>query len=376
MAATQAATRPQPSGLLVVDKPRGVTSHDLVAAARAGLHTKKVGHAGTLDPMATGVLVIGFGNATKLLSYIVDHDKTYEATIRLGRATETDDADGALIAPDEATAGAVTGSVASRVAEIVTSLDRGTIERTIAERLTGTIEQVPNAYSAIKINGQRAYDLARDGKDVTLAARPVTVSAFTVLDMRVGCTDAGRTDGPLIDEPLADGSEPDTVPVIDLDVRVSCSAGTYIRALGRDLGMILGCGGYLTRLRRTRVGRFDLASPDIAAHVATAHVEPHTFVNRAGETVTHNRAILDQTGDELLARTLSMETAVRATMPTIDITAEDANNLRYGRRIPYDIREVSAAVVPGGDGASGDVAAIVKRAKRGEATPVVVFAAQ
>ncbi|KFI42013.1 tRNA pseudouridine synthase B [Bifidobacterium biavatii] len=386
MAATQAATRPQPSGLLVVDKPRGVTSHDLVAAARAGLHTKKVGHAGTLDPMATGVLVIGFGNATKLLSYIVDHDKTYEATIRLGRATETDDADGALIEPDETTADAdaLTGTAASRVADIVTSLDRGTIERTIAERLTGTIEQVPNAYSAIKINGQRAYDLARDGKDVALAARPVTVSAFTVLDMRAGYTDASRTDGPLIDgdELSSAGSEPDTVPVIDLDVRVSCSAGTYIRALGRDLGMILGCGGYLTRLRRTRVGRFDLASPDIAAHVATAHVEPHTFVNRAGETVTHNRAILDQTGDELLARTMSMEAAVHATMPVIDITAEDANNLRYGRRIPYDIREVSAAVVPAAGGAggadgfgNGDVAAIVKRAKRGEATPVVVFAA-
>ncbi|MCH9275148.1 tRNA pseudouridine(55) synthase TruB [Bifidobacterium amazonense] len=363
----------QPSGLLVVDKPRGVTSHDLVAAVRAGLHTKKVGHAGTLDPMATGVLVIGFGNATKLLSYIVDHDKTYEATIRLGRATETDDADGAFIEPDSSAADTITSRVAS--------LDRDTIERTIAERLTGTIEQVPNAYSAIKINGQRAYDLARDGKEVALEARPVTVDSFDVLDMRAGYTDAGRTDGPLISGLSAAGPEPGTVPVIDLDVRVNCSAGTYIRALGRDLGMILGCGGYLTRLRRTRVGRFDLASPDVAAHVATAHVEMRTFVNRTGETVTRNRAVLDQTGDELLARTLSMEAAVRATMPVIDITEEDATNLRFGRRIPYDIREVSAAVVPaaggfgaGSDPRGGDVAAIVRRAKRGEATPVVVFA--
>lgn len=382
----------QPSGLLVIDKPQGVTSHDLVAAVRAGLHTKKVGHAGTLDPMATGVLVVGFGNATRLLNYIVDHDKTYEATIRLGRRTTTDDADGELIdgpVADDAISGSAAGdAVASSILDGIT---RDMIERTIADRLTGPIEQVPNTFSAIKINGQRAYDLARDGKDVALKARPVTVHAFDVLDMRAGFTDAARTNGPLAgtresaSDPLAAAPASDMVPVIDLDVRVRCSAGTYIRALGRDLGELLGCGGYLTRLRRTRVGRFDVT----AANVVTAHTESRTFTNRAGETVTRNRAVLDATGDELLAHAMTMVASVRAAMPTIEITAEDAVNLRFGRRIPYDVHEPTAAYVPARaadvdsgdadrdaiDPNAGDVAAIIDRAKRGEAKPLVVFAA-
>ncbi|RSX52832.1 pseudouridine synthase [Bifidobacterium goeldii] len=343
------------SGLLIVDKPQGVTSHDVVAAARGALHTKKVGHAGTLDPMATGVLVIGFGNATRLLNYIVDHDKTYEATIRLGAATTTDDADGELLElGDEATP--------------ITALSRELIEHTIADHLTGHIQQVPNAFSAIKINGQRAYDLAREGKDVELTARPVTIHEFTVLDMRVGYTDRQRTNGPLIDCAQA---QSDLRPVIDLDVRVSCSAGTYIRALGRDLGALLGSGAYLTRLRRTRVGRFDVT----AANVVTAHAESRTFTNRAGETVTRNRAVLDLTGDELRAHALTMVQSVREAMPTIAISAEDAANLRFGRRIAYDVREATAAYVPGQDECDGDVAAIVDRAKRGEAKPIVVFPA-
>lgn len=380
-----ADSRPsQPSGLLVIDKPQGVTSHDLVAAVRGALHTKKVGHAGTLDPMATGVLVIGFGNATRLLNVIVDHDKTYEATIRLGRSTDSDDADGTLLEPGADGSPSLDG------------IDRDLIERTIAEHFTGPIEQVPNTFSAIKINGQRAYDLARDGKDVELKARPVTIHAFDVLGMRAGVTDATRTDGPLIGPDDADDvgmtvfddvagggtDEPSRqhgmVPVIDLDVRVSCSAGTYIRALARDLGTLLGCGGYLTRLRRTRVGRFDLASPEFSSRVATAHVESRTFTNRAGETVTRNRAVLDRTGDELLAsHALTMVEAVKMAMPTVEITGEDAANLRFGRRIPYDVHGPTAAYVPdpSGDERSGDVAAIIERAKRGEAKPVVVFAA-
>ena len=152
-------TKPDNSGLLVIDKPQGVTSHDVVAAVRGALHMKRVGHAGTLDPMATGVLVVGFGNATRLLNYIVDHDKTYLATIRLGQRTTTDDADGELL-PEEGT-----------IAEFPS---RQTVEDVIAHHFTGRIEQVPNSYSAIKINGQRAYDLAREGKDVDLKARPVT----------------------------------------------------------------------------------------------------------------------------------------------------------------------------------------------------------
>lgn len=491
--AAQSQHQSQPSGLLVIDKPQGVTSHDLVAAVRASLHTKKVGHAGTLDPMATGVLVIGFGNATRLLNYIVDHDKTYEATIRLGRRTTTDDADGDLIdaaghpisvVPGPLNSDTVSGSPADaesaschlehdasvsrhldrsavtpchlehaesaschpeyaesaschldrsvvtpchldrsaaerRDLPLPTAITRDLIERTIAEHLTGPIEQVPNTFSAIKINGQRAYDLARDGKDVELKARPVTIHAFDVLGMRVGFTDAARTNGPLIDDrdvasvagadvvgealsgaPIeravdpqsesasfderAAGSAPvvcsdsaighELVPVIDLDVRVSCSAGTYIRALGRDLGELLGCGGYLTRLRRTRVGRFDVT----AANVVTAHAESRTFTNRAGETVTRNRAVLDVTGDELLASyAMTMVESVRAAMPTLAITAEDAVNLRFGRRIPYDIHEPTAAYVPdaSGDPRTGDVAAIIDRAKRGEAKPLVVFPA-
>ncbi|OZG63690.1 pseudouridine synthase [Bifidobacterium hapali] len=379
----------QPSGLLVIDKPQGVTSHDLVAAVRAGLHTKKVGHAGTLDPMATGVLVIGFGNATRLLNYIVDHDKTYEATIRLGRATTTDDADGELIAlsstsPSESSAFPLAQfsndwrEFCNAVTDHASTADtiaawRERIERTIAEQLTGAIEQVPNTFSAIKINGQRAYDLARDGKDVALKARPVTIHSFDVLDMRAGLTDTARTNGPLINNTNASAATSPTslTPVIDLDVRVSCSAGTYIRALARDLGTILGCGGYLTRLRRTRVGRFDLDTADIASRVVTAHVESCTFTNRDGQLVTRNRAVLDQAGDELTSRAMTMVDAVRTAMSTLAITAEDAANLRFGRRIAYDVHEPTAAYVP----ACGDVAAIVDRAKRGEAKPIVVFAA-
>ena len=176
-------TKPDNSGLLVIDKPQGVTSHDVVAAVRGALHMKRVGHAGTLDPMATGVLVVGFGNATRLLNYIVDHDKTYLATIRLGQRTTTDDADGELL-PEEGT-----------IAEFPS---RQTVEDVIAHHFTGRIEQVPNSYSAIKINGQRAYDLAREGKDVELKARPVNISEFSVSAVRYGYASSVRAGSPLV----------------------------------------------------------------------------------------------------------------------------------------------------------------------------------
>lgn len=225
-------TKPDNSGLLVIDKPQGVTSHDVVAAVRGALHMKRVGHAGTLDPMATGVLVVGFGNATRLLNYIVDHDKTYLATIRLGQRTTTDDADGELL-PEEGT-----------IAEFPS---RQTVEDVIAHHFTGRIEQVPNSYSAIKINGQRAYDLAREGKDVDLKARPVTISEFSVSAVRYGYASTTCAGSPLADaieiapeeswHAETDGqNEPNMQPVMELDVTVTCSAGTYIRALGRDLG--------------------------------------------------------------------------------------------------------------------------------------------
>ncbi|HWT32259.1 MAG TPA: tRNA pseudouridine(55) synthase TruB, partial [Microbacterium sp.] len=215
-----------PTGILLVDKPGGMTSHDVVARSRRALNTKKIGHAGTLDPMATGLLILGVGPATRLLTYLVGLGKTYEATIRLGVATDSDDADGRITAT--ADAAHVTGA----------QIDAGVVQ------LTGPISQVPSTVSAIKVDGRRAYDLARAGEDVQLKARDVVVSRFEVLARRPG-----------------DG-------VIDLDVVVDCSSGTYIRALARDLGAGLGVGGHLTALRRTRIGPFAVAEarpvPDAA----------------------------------------------------------------------------------------------------------------
>ena len=343
------------SGLLIVDKPQGVTSHDIVAAVRGALHMKRVGHAGTLDPMATGVLVVGFGNATRLLNVIVEHDKTYEATIRLGQRTTTDDADGEIVSTRPAPA-----------------MSREALQAVVDARFTGTIEQVPNAYSAIKINGQRAYDLARDGQEVRLKARPVTIHEFAVLDARPvlvasgedrsGDALEGRTPG---DDESRDGS----VPVLDVDVRVACSAGTYIRALARDLGEALGVGGHLTRLRRTRVGRYRAEDP----RTVTAHTEQRTFTTRDGETVTRSRAVLDASGDELAARALPMVEAASAAMPVIEVSDAQAADLRFGRRI-----RVAGATPRGGRLAAvvperHDLVAIVEPCGRGMAKPVTVF---
>lgn len=206
-------------GILLVDKPAGLTSHDVVARTRRAFGTRKVGHAGTLDPMATGLLVIGIEGATRLLTYIVGADKTYTATIRLGASTTTDDAEGEIA--ETADAGAWEG------------IDDDAVHAGI-RALTGTIAQVPSSVSAIKVAGRRAYDLVRAGESVELAARRVTVSRFEVLAQR-------RTDG-----------------FLDLDVIVDCSSGTYIRALARDLGAALGVGGHLTALRRTRIGGFEV----------------------------------------------------------------------------------------------------------------------
>ncbi|WP_239453331.1 tRNA pseudouridine(55) synthase TruB [Bifidobacterium pullorum] len=343
------------SGLLIVDKPQGVTSHDIVAAVRGALHMKRVGHAGTLDPMATGVLVVGFGNATRLLNVIVEHDKTYEATIRLGQRTTTDDADGEIVSTRPAPA-----------------MSREALQAVVDARFTGTIEQVPNAYSAIKINGQRAYDLARDGQEVRLKARPVTIHEFAVLDARPvlvasgedrsGDALEGRTPG---DDESRDGS----VPVLDVDVRVACSAGTYIRALARDLGEALGVGGHLTRLRRTRVGRYRADDP----RTVTAHTEQRTFTTRDGQTVTRSRAVLDVSGDELAARALPMVEAASAAMPVIEVSDAQAADLRFGRRI-----RVAGTTPRGGRLAAvmperHDLVAIVEPCGRGMAKPVTVF---
>lgn len=209
-----------PRGILLVDKPAGITSHDVVARSRRALGTRKIGHAGTLDPMATGLLVLGVGSATRLLTFIVGLDKTYEATIRLGVSTDSDDADGAEVARADA--------------GVVDAVPDAAIAAGVAD-LTGEISQIPSTVSAIKIGGKRAYDLARAGEQVTLTAREVTVSRFDVLTTR-------RQPGS-----------------IDLDVVVDCTSGTYIRALARDLGAALGVGGHLTALRRTRIGPFSVA---------------------------------------------------------------------------------------------------------------------
>ena len=217
-----------PTGILVVDKPCGMSSHAVVSRVRKWFGTSKVGHAGTLDPMATGVLVLGLGKGTKLLTYLVGADKTYSTTIRLGVGTPTDDADST---PDRFAS-----------ADAVRSLDQASIERGV-ERLTGRIEQVPSAVSAIKVDGKRAYDLVRAGEDVQLKARAVTVSRFEVSPPRVvSC----EYDASLVCE------------CVDLEASVDCSSGTYIRALARDLGDSLGVYGHLTRLRRDRVGPFTL----------------------------------------------------------------------------------------------------------------------
>jgi tRNA pseudouridine55 synthase len=212
---TERATAP--AGVVVVDKPPGWTSHDVVARMRRLAGTRKVGHAGTLDPMATGVLVVGLHRATRLLGHLSGTDKSYEATIRLGESTVTDDAEGEPTDRHDASG--------------VTDEDI----RTAVAGLTGDILQVPSAVSAVKVEGRRSYARVRRGESVDLPARAVHVSELEVRDVR----------------------RPDKA--VDLDIDVVCSSGTYVRALARDLGAALGVGGHLTSLRRTRVGGFDLA---------------------------------------------------------------------------------------------------------------------
>jgi tRNA pseudouridine55 synthase len=226
--------RPAPweSGLVIVDKPGGMTSHDVVARIRRLAHTRRVGHAGTLDPMATGVLVIGIEKATRLLGHLMLTEKTYAATIRLGQSTTTDDAEG------EPAGGSPATAVTSELLD------------TEIAKLTGEILQVPSSVSAIKVNGQRAYKLTRAGEAPELAARPVTIYEFRVT--------ATRHDGEFL----------------DVDATVRCSSGTYIRALARDLGRALGTGGHLTALRRTAVGPYTLAQAHTLETLETKNNSP------------------------------------------------------------------------------------------------------
>jgi tRNA pseudouridine55 synthase len=251
---------PRASGILLVDKQGGWTSHDLVARTRRLAGTRKVGHAGTLDPMATGLMILGINSSTRLLTYLVGLDKEYLATIRLGAATVTDDREGEVVST------APPGAVAALTVEQV--------ERAMAD-LTGNIRQVPSSVSAIKVDGKRAYALAREGEQVELAARPVTVGAF---ELR-GYEPARSADGDRL----------------DLLVRVECSSGTYIRALARDLGAALGVGGHLTELRRTRVGPFSVrdAVPIDELEVAARLIPPATAAGAIFDTLplSHEEAV-------------------------------------------------------------------------------------
>jgi tRNA pseudouridine55 synthase len=256
-------------GLLLVDKPGGMTSHDVVARARRVLSVRKVGHAGTLDPMATGLLILGVGAATRLLGYVGGHDKTYEATIRLGQATVTDDREGELL------------SAASAA-----QADDAAVRAALAAQ-TGALQQVPSSVSAVKVDGRRSYDRVRAGEAVELAPRSVTVH---------------RLDVHRIERPAPD--------LVDVDVTVTCTAGTYIRAIARDAGAALGVGGHLTALRRTASGPFS--------------VEQAAPVEEAGA------ALLAGGG----AGFLGMTEAATTVFPVRALTPEEARALFYGQRIP------------------------------------------
>ncbi|MGW4485480.1 tRNA pseudouridine(55) synthase TruB [Amycolatopsis sp. NPDC004368] len=255
-----------PPGLLIVDKPAGMTSHDVVARARRIMGTRKVGHAGTLDPMATGVLVLGIERATKLLGHLALDRKTYLATLSLGSSTTTDDAEGEVLTEGDP-------AVLAKITE--EQLAAGVAE------LTGDIQQVPSAVSAVKIDGKRAYARVRAGEDVVLPPRPVTVYRFDVLAVR---------------------REEDR---IELDAVVECSSGTYVRALARDLGAGLGVGGHLLALRRTTVGPFTLA----------------------------RARTLDKL-EEQPDLSLDLDAAVAAAFPRRDVDAAEAQAVRHGRAIP------------------------------------------
>ena len=288
-------------GLVIVDKPQGLTSHDVVGRMRRIAGTRRVGHAGTLDPMATGVLVLGVNKATRLLHHLVLADKAYTATIRLGQATTTDDAEGELVGG---------ASAASLIEDAVVAAMRP---------LSGDIEQVPSAVSAIKVDGKRAYQRVRDGETVLLAARPVTVSRFEAL--------AFRRDKELL----------------DVDVVVECSSGTYVRALARDLGAALGVGGHLTALRRTRVGPFTLD-------------QAHTLEELA--------SLADPVA-------LPLADAVRVAMAVRDVDEDEASALSFGKALQVrGIEGTHAAIAP-----DGSVVALLQE-RDGLAKPVLVFAAR
>jgi tRNA pseudouridine55 synthase len=286
-------------GFLVVDKAPAMTSHDVVAVARKALGTRKVGHAGTLDPMATGVLVLGFGNGTRLLQYITDGDKSYQATVVLGAATVTDDREGELIS--EADASGVSDQ------EIHNGL----------AKMVGEIQQRPSSVSAIKVGGERAYDRVRAGEVFELAARTITISSLSVLEIR-------RT-----------GSR------IEIDIDVTCSAGTFIRAIARDLGIDLQVGGHLSALRRTRVAVFPISQAISFEELKAQNFAP-----------------------------LEVADVARATFQVRELGLDEVQELSFGRPlITNQSDEIFAALSP-----DNRLIALLKN-ESGKAKPIAVFAA-
>ncbi|MCX6400074.1 MAG: tRNA pseudouridine(55) synthase TruB [Propionibacteriales bacterium] len=262
------------SGLVVIDKPGAMTSHDVVARVRRAVGTRKVGHAGTLDPMATGVLILGVERATRLLGHLMLTEKTYSATVRLGAVTTTDDAEG------EVTATTSAAHVSDEAVHVA------------LQAFAGEIDQVPSTVSAIKVDGKRAYALARAGETVELKSRRVTISAIEAGDF--------RREGDFL----------------DVEIRVACSSGTYIRAIARDLGVALGVGGHLTALRRHSVGSFTLATAN--TDFEHLHMTP-------------------------------LAVAARASFPALDLSEEDAQSVRFGRPLPLPIDVLTGVFAPDGE---------------------------
>jgi tRNA pseudouridine55 synthase len=358
-----------PDGLVIVDKPGGMTSHDVVARVRRLARTRRVGHAGTLDPMATGVLVIGIEKATRLLGHLTLTEKTYEATIRLGLSTTTDDAEGEALPargsdpplrspggmpppdPSKAPDGAPDerkGSVSSARITRACDVSRETLDTEIA-KLTGEILQVPSSVSAIKVNGQRAYKLTRAGEAPELAARPVTIHEFRVTAIRqVG-------------------------DFLDLDATIRCSSGTYIRALARDLGTALGTGGHLTALRRTAVGPYTLAqahtlktleaqnqeqnnspervrlTPDAQQELAAPPASHRAALHPPGSLAPSSASIeaIGAAEPPAVPPVIPLAEAAAAAFPRLDLTDDEARRLAQGARLPV------RAPLPGGSPPAG-----------------------
>jgi tRNA pseudouridine55 synthase len=286
-------------GLVLIDKPTSWTSHDVVAKVRKAVGTKKVGHAGTLDPLATGLLVLGIESGTKLLTFLVGADKTYEATIRLGQQTVSDDSESEVIK--------------SSTADEIARISDEDISREIA-KLTGVIMQTPSSVSAIKVAGKRAYDLVRAGEQVELKSREVKIYSFEMLSV-------ARVSG-----------------FLDVQVRVECSSGTYIRALARDLGNLLGVGGHITALRRTKVGHFDVSDAN--------------SIEELGEL-----------------RLTELAIAAKPLFPVIELTEAEVTDLIHGKRISRK-PEVDGLVA--GISASGKLVAVLESVKS-DLKSVVVF---